>query len=179
MGGILVLFLTSCGSLLTSRDQTSHQVIPAYTDPDEEQSEVQNNDQGEVIQMNERQSTVSNPVLKKESPELPAQPTHAKSKAQGDVSEMPFPLIVQSLIERAEKAIKMQQWLRAQHTLEQAIHISPNNAKVFLIYGDVYLNLGILEQAEQMYRRSMALADEYSPVGRLAKNKLEALKTGN
>jgi hypothetical protein len=41
------------------------------------------------------------------------------------------------------------------------------------------LNLGIRAQAEQMYRRSIALAGDDSLVGRLAKTKLEVLKTGD
>jgi len=176
---VLVFYLTGCNSLLTSPDQLNQQVIPAYTDPDEDQYDGQVDViQVETLQMNDRRPTSDS---MKALPKAPVQQeqTSAEPQSQGNTSDIPYPSIVQSLIERAEKAIKMQQWLRAQHILEQALHIAPSNAKVFLIYGDVYLNLGILVQAEQMYRRSIALADEYSPFRRLAKNKLEELKTGN
>jgi len=180
----LALFLTGCSSWLTSPDQQGQQVIPAYTDPDEVQSDAQDASQVEVIkaetvQMNDRRPAASNSAPKVASPTAPVPQEQTEVKSQGNTSDIPYPSIIQSLIARAEKAIKMQQWLRAQLILEQALHIAPNNAKVFVIYGDVYLNLGILAQAEQMYRRSITLAGEQSPMGRLAKNKLEELKTGN
>jgi len=178
----LALYLTGCSSWLKNPEQRSQQVIPAYTDPDEDQGDAQDDDQVEVIkaeavQMNDRRATSSVPKIASPTAQVPQEQTEVKSP--GNTAEIPYPLIIQSLIARAEKAIKMQQWLRAQLILEQALHIAPNNAKVFVIYGDVYLNLGILAQAEQMYRRSITLAGEQSPMGRLAKNKLEVLKTGN
>jgi tetratricopeptide (TPR) repeat protein len=182
---LIVVFLTGCSSLMTSPGQKSQQVIPAYTDPDENQGEIHADESVEVIQAeslktNDRRSARSATIPKKAATAEPVQQeqTEAKIPSQKNTA-IPYPLIVQSLIARAEKSMKMQEWLRAQHILEQALHIAPNNGKVFLIYGDVYLNLGILAQAEQMYRRSIALAGEDSNVGRLAKNKLQELKTGN
>lgn len=170
-----MFFMTGCSSLLTSPDQQSQPVIPAYTDPDEEQGDAQDDGSVEVIQMNDRRPAASNSATKKAPSQL--EPVQVRSSEK--TSALPSPLIVQSLIERAEKAIKMQQWPRAQHILEQALRIAPGNAKIFLIYGDVYLNLGILAPAEQMYRRAMALASENSAIGRTATVKLNKLKTGN
>jgi tetratricopeptide (TPR) repeat protein len=171
---VLVLCLNGCG-LLTNNGQQRQQVIPAYTDPDENQAEV--------IKMHDKRATTSNYPANKSSTAAPIKQKHthtqAKALPHGSSSTLPYPLIVRRLIERAEKAVKLQQWLSAQHILEKGLHIAPNNAKVFLIYGDVYLNLGILAQAEQMYRRSIALAGDDSLVGRLAKTKLEVLKTGD
>jgi len=182
---VLVLFLTGCSTLLTNPDQQNQPVIPAYVDPDEDQDDTQDLNQAEAkqaesVQMNDRRSDELNFAPKKVSPTAPIQiePVEVKSREDA-VSAIPYPLIVQSLIERAEKAINMKQWLRAQHILEQALHIAPGNAKIFIIYGDVYLNLGILAQAEQMYLRAMALAGENSVIGHMATNKLNKLETGN
>jgi tetratricopeptide (TPR) repeat protein len=175
---VLVYSLAGC-SVLTNTGQQPQDVIPAYTDPDENQEDVQHLERNEVpvevIKMNDKRPTTSNSSAKKST----TAPAEVKASPPKNTSTLPYPLIVQSLIARAEKAVAMQQWLRAQHILEQGLHIAPNNAKVFLIYGDVYFNLGILAQAEQMYRRSIALAGDDSPIGRSAKNKLEALKIGN
>jgi tetratricopeptide (TPR) repeat protein len=178
MGMILVLFLTGCGSLLKNSDQSNQTIIPAYSDPEEEQVDVKDIDQVEGVKA-KGQQTGSSKAAFKEKPSAASSQQKQGAKRKRKASAIPSPLIVQSLIERAEKAINSKQWLRAQHLLEQALHISPSNAKVFLIYGDVYLNLGILAQAEQMYRRSIALAGEGSAIGRKAKMKLEALTIGN
>jgi len=180
MSVALVLFLTGCSTLLTSSDQQRQQVIPAYTDPDEEQGETQDDDSEEVKPKNDRGDASSNTTTKQASPKKAApQIKHVQVSPSESTSAIPSPLIVQSLIERAKKAINMKQWLRAQHILEQALHIAPGNGKIFLIYGDVYLNLGILAQAEQMYRRAMALAGENSAIGHMASIKLNKLETGN
>lgn len=176
---VLVFGLVGC-SVLSNTSQQPESIVPAYSDPDEQQIDTQseavlNDEPIEIIKMNSQRS----PYLDSTAKEAKQKDLNKKSPPISSRSELPYPLIVQSLIERAEKAIRMQQWLRAQHILEQGLHIAPNNAKVFLIYGDVYLNLGILAQAEQMYRRSIALAGDQSPIGRLAITKLEALKTGN
>ena len=178
IGVVLAFYLTGCGSLLTSREQPKQPIIPAYSDPEEEHVDAQDNDRVEQIKAKERQSGSSQSEIKK-VPTSVESPQKKGSNRPGKASTIPSPLIVQSLIERAEKAININQWLRAQHLLEQALHISPSNAKVFLIYGDVYLNLGILAQAEQMYRRSIALAGESGSISRKAKAKLEALTTVN
>ena len=179
---VWALSLAGC-SALTTTDSSHQQVIPAYSDPDESPNEVQVSQQEEdlaqgsgreaieVIKMDNQGRNALNIEPNEPAVSAPAQP-------QVDRPDIPYPLIVQSLIARAEKAISMQQWLRAQHILEQGIHIAPRNAKVFLIYGDVYLNLGILAKAEQMYRRAIALAGD-STLGRLANNKLDALTAGN
>ena len=83
--------------------------------------------------------------------------------------------IIDVLIGKAQKAIKLQQWLRAQRSLEQAIHISPSQAQVFFLYGTVYEGLGIPEQAEQMYRRAIFLAGEASSIALQAQENLTKL----
>ncbi len=162
IGLLIVLFLSSCGAIPSNK-----RVVPAYTDP----LELEESKKQEDAAMKSTLPSVKHKAIsKKKKTSLPA------VESNESASSIPSPLIVQSLIERAEKAISMQQWLRAQHALEQAIHISPGGAKVFLIYGDVYFNLGILEQAEQMYLRAISLAGESSAIGRLAMKNLNALK---
>jgi len=159
---LLSVFLTACGI-----SPTNKQVIPAYSDPDE--AHVSTEALGNTQEQTQSPQTKS--VFKKR----PVKKSLPISKQQRNTAGIPSPEIVSSLIERAQKAMSKQQWLRAQHALEQALHIAPNDGKVFLNYGDVYLNLGILEQAEQMYRRAISLAGEESALGRSAVNKLNSL----
>jgi len=83
--------------------------------------------------------------------------------------------IIEVLIAKAQKAIDLQQWLRAQRSLEQAIRISPSEAQVFFLYGIIYEGLSIPKQAEQMYRRAIFLAGENTSIAQQAKENLTKL----
>ena len=166
---LLGLLLSSCSSV--SNKAKSKQVIPAYVDPSEREMPDSNQSTLEEDKDSIMSESAQKRTLTKASKYI------LEDKPLGNSRDIPSPEIVRSLIERAEKAITLKQWLRAQHILEQALHIAPSDAKVFLIYGDVYLNLGILDQAEQMYRRARLLAGDTSSLGRLAIDKLNALNS--
>ena len=83
--------------------------------------------------------------------------------------------ILTLLIGKVEKAISLQQWLRAQRNLEQALRLAPQNATLFLLYGNVYTGLGVPEQAQQMFRRALFLADKEGDTASLVKEKLDKL----
>ena len=171
---LIVSCMAGCSTIFTHQEPSGPPVIPAYSDPDENQDNQTNN------KIQQEQTSPQKNLQQRLSVESQSQPqTTTQSMIPNKTSGPSSPVIVQNLIGRAEKAVKLQQWLRAQHILEQALHIAPNNAKVFLIYGDVYLNLGILAQAEQMYRRSVALANEQSSIENQARQKLKALQIGN
>ena len=91
------------------------------------------------------------------------------------VLELPANNIINVLLDKTQKAISLQQWLRAQHILEQAIRLDPNESKVFMLYGDVYSQIGVREQAENMYRRALFLAKEGSEIHAAALHKLDTI----
>jgi len=80
--------------------------------------------------------------------------------------------VVTTILDKAQKAIERQQWLRAQRSLEQAIRLEPKNAKIFLLYGDVYLQLGVPDQARNMYQRAQYLAPKNSDIYSEVTNRL-------
>ena len=91
-------------------------------------------------------------------------------------SDQPANNIIVVLLQKAQKAFSLQQWLRAQHILEQAIRLDPNESKIFMLYGDVYSQIGLREQAKNMYQRALFLAEENSEIKAAALNKLETIK---
>lgn len=90
-------------------------------------------------------------------------------------SDLPATSIVATLLEKTQKALSLQQWLRAQRYLEQAVRISPYDAAIFMLYGHLYEHLGVPEQATNMYRRALHLAEKRSDIYQRASTKLETL----
>jgi tetratricopeptide (TPR) repeat protein len=65
--------------------------------------------------------------------------------------------ILETLLSKATKAIKAQQWLRAQRVLEQALRVKPYHAKTYQLYGEVSASMGLKEKAKSMYLRALNL----------------------
>lgn len=157
---INVLFIAGCETTSPKK-----RVIPAYTDPEPDETDASassGSGGADSVPEDDTDASVLTP----------------KNNYEPNI-RFPSSSIVESLLARAEKAMSLKQGLRAQHLLEQAVHIAPGDARIFLVYGDVYLKLGILEQAEQMYRRAISLAGEESALGFSARQKLSTLKAGN
>jgi len=85
--------------------------------------------------------------------------------------------IVESLLIKAKKAQSLKQWLRAQDLLEHAIRLKPKEASIFLLYGDVYTKMGVIEQAKEMYRRAIFLSNERNETYRKAVKALETISS--
>lgn len=99
-----------------------------------------------------------------QAPEIEIQP-QAEQDTEDD--------IVSVLLTKAHKAISLKQWLRAQKALEQALRLEPNNARTFLLYGDIYVEIGAPELAKSMYQRALFLSHEGSDTKKLANTKLD------
>lgn len=93
----------------------------------------------------------------------------------GKPSRSTTPAIVFTLTERATKAMHAENWATAQRSLEQALRIAPNEARIYLVYGDLHQRQYQYEQARQMYYRAISLAGESSETGKQAQTQLEQL----
>lgn len=82
--------------------------------------------------------------------------------------------LVSSLLGKAENALKSRQWLRTQRVLEQALRVEPINPSIFLMYGDLYQEMGAPDKAQSMYKRALYLAKGDQGIQRKAENKLSA-----
>ena len=67
--------------------------------------------------------------------------------------------LMTTLLLKAKKAIGLQQWLRAQRSLEQALRVQPKSVETYILYGDVYAGMGLSEKADEMYKRAIFLSD--------------------
>lgn len=65
--------------------------------------------------------------------------------------------ILETLLNKATKAIKAQQWLRAQRILEQALRVKPYHSMTYQLYGEVSAKMGLEEKARSMYLRALSL----------------------
>ena len=122
------------------------------------------------IKTQKRANTEQTPTEKDQAVELKSGETMTQqtpSKTDSSVLEV--------LLEKTQKAIDLQQWLRAQRSLEQAIRLAPTEAKIFLLYGDVYSKLGIPEKAQQMYKRAIYLSASNNEIAGQAQEALAEL----
>ena len=85
------------------------------------------------------------------------------------------PRVALDLIDKAVQAISNEQFSKALKTLGQAQRLAPNEASIYLVWGDLFMQQDQDLQAAQMYRRAMSLSEAGSRVRRLAGNKLSAI----
>ena len=85
------------------------------------------------------------------------------------------PQVVLNFIDKAEQAISNEQFSLALKTLGQAQRLAPNEASIYLVWGDLFTQQGQDVQAVQMYKRAMSLSEAGSRVRRLARNKLSTI----
>lgn len=83
--------------------------------------------------------------------------------------------VLGSILDSAKKALKQQQWLRAQRHLEHALRVAPKNAEIYYIYADVYEGLGVQAQMINMLKRAKFLSKPGSEINQLSAEKLTHL----
>jgi Flp pilus assembly protein TadD len=165
--GLFIILLSACSAVQNKSAQPL--LIPAQTTMHTNQIPLPNN-----AVLHDKSTTtkaVTDGSHAKEQP-LSQQKTeqHSETRKPYEGSD-----ILPTLLEQAKKAIKLQQWLRAQRTLEQAIRIAPSNPKIFLLYGETYQHLGVLKEAENMYQHALHLATDQAELKTLAEEALRKL----
>jgi len=154
-----IIFLTACGShAIKTLPSVKQRVIPVV---------IEKNTAG--IKKNAEKPEVLDYPSTIRSPEPPLPITRDLDL------DLPSNNIIDTLLVKAQKAFSLQQWLRTQHILEQAIRLDPNESRVFMLYGDVYSEIGVTKQAQNMYQRALYLATEGSEIKATARSKLDVI----
>jgi len=85
------------------------------------------------------------------------------------------PRVALDLIDKAVKAINSERYALASKVLGQAQRLAPNEARIYLVWGDLFAQQGQIPQAVQMYKRALSLSEAGSQTRRQAHNKLSAI----
>ena len=85
------------------------------------------------------------------------------------------PQVALDLIDKAVKSINRERYALASKALGQAQRLAPNEARIYLAWGDLFAQQGQIPQAVQMYKRALSLSEAGSQTGRQADNKLSAI----
>lgn len=85
------------------------------------------------------------------------------------------PKAVFDLLARAQAASNQSNWIQAIRYLDQAQRMAPDEAKVYLEYGETYIKQGKNTPAAAMLKHALSLAGNSSPVGAKAKSLLEKI----
>jgi tetratricopeptide (TPR) repeat protein len=89
----------------------------------------------------------------------------------------PTPKAAFDLLRRAEQMADQGNWNGALRYLDQAQRMAPDEAKVYLTYGEIYIRQDRIEQAVAMFKRVLSLASANSAVARQARNYLSDIQS--
>ena len=146
----LLLVLNGCGTLsnLQSNPQSKTKIIPVQTRPEDNPRPINN-----------QTDKLENEVKSSERIDIKSENlSDPEASDKLPLSNLPLNSVVDNLLEKAQKAFSLQQWLRVQRILEQAMRLQADRADIYTIYGDLYAQLGVPDQAENMYRRALSLS---------------------
>ena len=105
--------------------------------------------------------------------------TGEMSSVSGRANSAPTPKAAFNLLERADSASKQSNWTQAMRYLDQAQRMAPEEAKVYLKYGEIYMRQGKNEQAVAMFKRVLSLVGESGDIGEEALEYLHQLQAHN
>lgn len=87
----------------------------------------------------------------------------------------PTPRAVFELLRKANHLAAQSEWGAALRYLDQAQRMAPEEAQVYLQYGEIYLNQNRLEKASAMFKRVLTLSEEGADENETARRYLRQL----
>lgn len=153
---ITVFFLLTSCSMMSKQDAKSSFIVPAQI-PEQELEKENELPKNEVENGQEKGTNIELDVKSKPAESAPEKVVPLETEREFKSTTSGTDLL-STLLGKATKAMKLQQWLRAQRALEQALRINPESSKTYVLYGDVYKGMGLEDKSIEMYKRAIFLS---------------------